>query len=129
MLSNLGVHRLPLAAVGGTDWGGGVKARAGRLGQRSLVQLGGCVTVVGALEEGGMVGIWIQFEDQADEICCWVRVEEGKRKELKMTSGFSLIIWKDRANTERLGSQRGAGSGTCYVLLCPRCLRDPYMET
>lgn len=69
MLPDSDVHRLPLAAVGGTDWG--VRIRAGRQGQKLLVRLGGCMTLgavamVGALEEGGMAGIWIQFEDQAN---------------------------------------------------------------
>lgn len=65
-----------------------------------------------------MVGIWIQFEDQADEICCWVSVEEGKRKELKMPLGFSLIIWKNRANRERWGAKGVLVLGhvmSCYV--------------
>lgn len=54
-LIHSGVHRLPLAAVGGSDWG--VRARAGRPGKRSLVHLDGCVTLgalamMGTLEEG-----------------------------------------------------------------------------
>lgn len=35
----------------------------------------GSLAMVGALEEGGMPGVWIQFEDQANGICCWVDVE------------------------------------------------------
>lgn len=114
------------AAVGGND--SGAKTRAGRLGHRSHVPLGGCIAVVGALEGGEMVGIWIQSEDQANEICCWVHVEEGKRKELKTTPGFSLLIWKDKAN-ERGWRAKGSWFWDLYVLLCPRCLRDPYLET
>lgn len=118
--------REELTGVGG---GAGVKVRAGTLGWRSLVQLGGCVTVVGALEEGEMVGMRIQFEDQADEICCWVSVEEGKRKELKMTPAFSLIIWTDRANRERLGSQRGLVLGPVMSEVPERSLHGDIEKT
>lgn len=62
--------------------------------------------MVGPLEEGEMAGIWIQFEDQADGICCWVDVERGERKELKMASGFGPITWNDKANRERLRANR-----------------------
>lgn len=38
--------------------------------------------MVGALQEREMVGFGVQFDDQADGICCWVDVKGGERKDL-----------------------------------------------